>query len=704
MQTATNPQTGETVVLVGDKWAKADSVASNDKGEKAYLVSGKWLSEGDASLPDPAKPRGVGSELLRQAGLTVRAGVQGLTGIPNMFGNAFGLHSTESVDNALNAIGLPKPETATERVAQDVAGALAGTGGIAKVAQAASPASSMGRGVADALAVNLGTQAGASVAGSGAAGVTREMGGGPGSQLAAGLLGGVALPMAGQAATRAVPNMIAKSVAKSEATPFAKEGERLANETGIDLTLGQRSGNKLALNMENAARQYPPLADRVQDIDVKIANQAIQRVEKIADTISKTKTAPAELGTQMEDTVKTAALKLDTMRDSMAGRDYGKVRELAGDKPVIKLSRFVDELRSIVDEYKNVPGSDAQKAATQAQAAIDRITGTTTPAQSGGKVISTEGAPLMPGSAAKTGTIDNTISEAMRARRFYGKAARGGANVFEDIAPDMNRTLAARLFGAINKDFDESATNAGGALRQALDTANGNYKKVSQSLEYLEKSAIGKMVGEDLVDAALSGTKISSTAGEAIVNKLMSSHPSTRKTAIDILEKHNPQLAKDTRAFVLRDALDKAMSLPPSVKGASQIPLSTNRFISALQGDKVSFSKQLESYGFGGDEIKDIMSTVQAMARAGDRTGFNSSGTNVQGQAMEIAGAMGAAATGNIKGAASKALSIGGKYIGLSKFADAMESAKGRAAIRTLVSTQASPQAVVAAFETVENK
>lgn len=54
MQTAVNPQTGETAVLVGDKWQKAEHVATNPQGQKAYLVGGQWMSEGGpVALPAP---------------------------------------------------------------------------------------------------------------------------------------------------------------------------------------------------------------------------------------------------------------------------------------------------------------------------------------------------------------------------------------------------------------------------------------------------------------------------------------------------------------------------------------------------------------------------------------------------------------------------------------------------------------------------
>src|SRR5689334_8241645 len=75
LQTATNPDTGETVVFDGKAWQKAEQTASNDKGEKAYLVSGKWLTDAASAAPEEPK-RGAAT----MAG--VNRGIAGLVGLP----------------------------------------------------------------------------------------------------------------------------------------------------------------------------------------------------------------------------------------------------------------------------------------------------------------------------------------------------------------------------------------------------------------------------------------------------------------------------------------------------------------------------------------------------------------------------------------------------------------------------------------------
>lgn len=60
LQTATNPETGDRVVLVGDQWQPITQSATNKDGAKAYLVGGKWLTD-DAAPAAVAAPAATAS-------------------------------------------------------------------------------------------------------------------------------------------------------------------------------------------------------------------------------------------------------------------------------------------------------------------------------------------------------------------------------------------------------------------------------------------------------------------------------------------------------------------------------------------------------------------------------------------------------------------------------------------------------------------
>lgn len=86
-----------------------------------------------------AKPS-LGSEALRQLGLTARAGITGVASIPAMMAEpvaaAMGLpNQAEALQGFLTKMGLPEPKGTLERAVQTGAGAMAGTGAQAAAAK-----------------------------------------------------------------------------------------------------------------------------------------------------------------------------------------------------------------------------------------------------------------------------------------------------------------------------------------------------------------------------------------------------------------------------------------------------------------------------------------------------------------------------------------------------------------------------------------
>jgi hypothetical protein len=181
--------------------------------------------------PAPAATDGMG----RAAGLGARSIVKGVAGIPTLMAdaasevvnagiggaNALGAgidyrmqRPSAVLDRTLTDAGLPEPANATERVGSDVVSAVSGQGAFAKMADALKGAASpiMQR-IAGALGSNQGTQLAAAAAGSGAAGLTREGGGGPGAQLAANI-GGSLIP--GAVSRAPVPQPLRDLLATSE--------------------------------------------------------------------------------------------------------------------------------------------------------------------------------------------------------------------------------------------------------------------------------------------------------------------------------------------------------------------------------------------------------------------------------------------------------------------------------------------------------
>jgi ribosomal protein L29 len=153
------------------------------------------------SLPPP---RTTGEEFKRQVGLTGRYGLEGLGSIVDLaqapIRGAINLAMPKdrqlqpvSLGGSIaDVLGLPQPETGTERVIGDVSRAIAGTGGVMKLASGLTPTTNIGKNVATSLSANAPTQLAGAVGAGGASGLTREAGGGEVAQMLAGLGGGMA--------------------------------------------------------------------------------------------------------------------------------------------------------------------------------------------------------------------------------------------------------------------------------------------------------------------------------------------------------------------------------------------------------------------------------------------------------------------------------------------------------------------------------
>lgn len=213
------------------------------------------LSEADAQrfkkAAEDAK-RSQAEALARQGGLTVRAGVNGTVGALNQtFDATVGAAVNGAVNLANRALGtnipnlpstaqslaatvdrhLPKPETATERVVQQVATAMAGAGVVGTLATAASTSAAVGNSTVRALATELGANHAATVAGSagssGASSLVKEAGGGPVAQAVASVVGGLAPGV--------ISNGVRQARAAATATRTAAENAATARNVVKDL-------------------------------------------------------------------------------------------------------------------------------------------------------------------------------------------------------------------------------------------------------------------------------------------------------------------------------------------------------------------------------------------------------------------------------------------------------------------------------------
>lgn len=231
-----------------------------------------------SAAPQPSGPKAelfgknyqADPEYSRQLGLTARMGINALTGIPQIVGDAanaatnYGIRGinaltgakipelttvTEAVNAQMNRLGIPEPKTPAEKLAQIAGGALGGAG----------------------LAKGL---AGAVPQGSQAAAILAELGRGPALQAAGAAAGGAGVMAAEKAGVEnplalaaigmtagVIPGVGATAVGRTAgaaaqlARPFTQAGREIV----VGKTLNRLATNPTAAasNLENAAEIVP---------------------------------------------------------------------------------------------------------------------------------------------------------------------------------------------------------------------------------------------------------------------------------------------------------------------------------------------------------------------------------------------------------------------------------------------------------------
>ena len=237
----------------------------NSQGTTAYDILGDTTPR--RSMPD---------ELTRQAGLATRPMVQSamtvggllpmaVDPLVNLFNLATGTRlptSTQAAQYNLNRMGFPQPETAQERVVQDIASAGYGTGGVARAAGAVAPRlPGMLSEAAKFFAQSPQAQSAAALSAATAGGALREGGANPYAQMGGAVLAGMVAPGGPTLST----TQRALSVPGAMLKPFTPEGKQVIVGNVL---------NRLATNPEQAMRNMAESAPLVPGVRPTAAGTA----------------------------------------------------------------------------------------------------------------------------------------------------------------------------------------------------------------------------------------------------------------------------------------------------------------------------------------------------------------------------------------------------------------------------------------------
>ncbi|UBB15428.1 hypothetical protein [Comamonas odontotermitis] len=473
----------------------------------------------------------MGDKVARGLGLGVRSLAQGLASVPGMVtdnliakplnaavdavmgeGNGPRLQMLkEATGNLATHAGLPQPETASERIAQDVAeggaGALAGVFGAGPLL--AKSAGSVAQGVGGMLMEAPKLQAVSGAASGAASGITRENGGGEVAQMVAGLAGGLA-PTVGSFAGKAA---LRGAVRGGEAgrQQMADNIDTFEKAAGITPTLGQATQSRAIQAAETGLSSVPgssgfmarrgeiqakALQDAVDDITNKLAPNANgwgagEAIAKGVDTFkNNVKTVQKNLYGKLDEFIPAQTpVQVDRTRDALAALNEG----IAG---APSLSRFFknSKIGSIEQAFLKDLDSFAQ--------------GRVNPGMQG------------MGVAPQPGQLP--YQAVQKLRTMVGQEIADNS-----LVADVPRSKWRALYSALSDDLGGAAEQVGPKAQQAWSRANQYTKSSIQRLEQLE-GIVNRDAPEKIFKAATSGL----ADGGTQIQRLMKSMPDENRREV----------------------------------------------------------------------------------------------------------------------------------------------------------------------------
>jgi hypothetical protein len=455
-------------------------------------------------------------------------------------------------------------------------------------------------------------------------------------------------------ATANVLNAVGK---KANATPFAAEGEKLAQDTGVMLTPAQISGSKAGNMAENTARQSILSRDIAFAGDKARIQQLNDHFERTMAGITSRDASPAIAGEQVRAATRSIVDKLSDMRSKSAAEDFGKIRAFTKGQAAIQPTETGTLLRSIMDENAGIgtPGGDAlanfarkqlQNVSPQARAMAEKL-----------------GTPEAAQAAALTAPAQGNLDKIMQLRSYLSKVAGGQAKISGE---NQDRRVAAQLLQTIDNDIENAGSEIGGDLGGMIKHANARFREVSQQIDSVKASPLGNILGKDFAGALQSG-EFNTLAPEAVMDRLRNLKPTELGVVRGLLEKEQPEAWNTLKRSFLEDALEKSKAMPAS-EGANTAVLRPNVLVKML-GD----AKRLQAV-FDPGELSQIQAGLDVARRLSDKTGYNFSGTAPQQEVISL--------MNQVKGASvTGALSLAGTALGSRSLARLMTNSNGRAAL-----------------------
>ncbi|MNX46024.1 Transglycosylase SLT domain protein [compost metagenome] len=482
----------------------------------------------------PAKP--AQNELMRQGGLTARAGVKGVLTLPGMASDAItgvanaGLDAYHNVrapeigelvtgkqkgfrfrtvnsalDNIMTGAGIPEPRDATERVVQDMASGMAGAGGtVAAGKLLQSAAAPVAQSVGSLFAAGPGIQTISGATSAGASGVTRESGGGAVAQGVAGMAGAFA-PGVGSAGIAESTRRLVRG-GEAGRQKVAENIKLFEDATGTVPSVGQATERRIPRAVESILAKTPGGAGVMNRSAQQKADAMAASVTKLADELS-----PSGSAINAGEAITTGVQGFKDGFKAIQGRLYetldqhikpGTPLDVSNTRAALAaLNEGIPGAPNISEFFKNskIKGIDAALVA-DLEAAMAK-----------------KSKPF----SGLLGPEKANIADAQLPYEAIKKLRTLVGNEIADnsLLADVPRSKWTKLYAALSDDLGVAASQAGPDAEQSFQWAN---QFTRSQLERLEKLSgiVGKDAPEKVFTAAMSGTAEGNTVLKRVVDAI----------------------------------------------------------------------------------------------------------------------------------------------------------------------------------------
>ena len=393
----------------------------------------------------------------------------------------------QAASELADSMGMYKPQTAQDRIMSGVGEALTGTGLTLGIGGGLNALANMGRAGAGAgrvgnfLTAQPVLQGVSTATGAAASGAVRESGGSQGQQLAAGLIGGLAPGVAGTVGGAALRGAVRGTSGEQMRNTLAD-----FNALGANPSVGQASGNRLIQGAENLLAGGPTSAGVMSRFVERQADDIGAGLNRQAENLSRAASGE-QAGRAVERGIQTFDNNVGAMRRALYWEADRHIPPTAGSP----MANTVQELRTLTTPNPGAAETTARMVNPRMRQMLDDLN---VDLQANGQI---------PYEALRR--IRTSVGEQM--------------SDFS-MTPDTPAVQLRRLYGALSRDMEAVAQQAGPEAVRAARRAN-NYTRLSADrLEQVQR-VVDKNGGPEAVyNAVMQGSKDGGTALRGVMQSL----------------------------------------------------------------------------------------------------------------------------------------------------------------------------------------